>query len=126
MKSGISTNISDPRLYVRLNDKESKSTSRCALINLVSLQLRQTVYHCTECDLGFDLGMKLVRDRVRRTLTISQPEYLEDLREECGFTSTGPMTPLVDKPWEPESKRNPALDKPRIQLYQSKVGAILW
>ena len=40
----------------------------------------QEVYKCVESDLGFYLGMKLVRDRVRRTITISQPGYLEDLR----------------------------------------------
>ena len=68
-----------------------------------------------------------MRDRVRRTITISQPGYLDDLREEYGITSTvGPMTPMVDKPREPESESNPALDKADIQLYQSKVGAILW
>ena len=87
----------------------------------------RSAYNCTESDLGFYLGMKLVRDRVRRTITISQPGYLEDLREEYGITSTQcPMTPMVDKMREPESESNPALDKAGIQLYQSKVGAILW
>ena len=95
-------------------------------MTLASLRVR-SAYNCTESDLGFYLGMKLVRDRVRRTITISQPGYLEDLREEYGITSTQcPMTPMVDKMREPESESNPALDKAGIQLYQSKVGAILW
>ena len=71
--------------------------------------------------------MKLVRDRVRRTITISQPGYMEDLREEYGITSThGPLTPMVDKPREPESDSNPPLDGAGIKLYQRKVGSALW
>ena len=48
--------------------------------------------------------MKLVRGRVRRAITISQPGYLEDLRDKFGInTITGPLTPMVDEPREPES-----------------------
>ena len=68
-----------------------------------------------------------MRDRVMRTITISEPGYLEDLEVESGITSTmGPMTPMVDGLREPESDSNPAQDKAAMQLYQSKVGAILW
>ena len=71
----------------------------------------QMVYRCVEGDLCSYLGMKLVRDRVRRTITISQPGYIEDLREDYGITSThGPLTPMVDKPREPESDSNPLMD----------------
>ena len=35
----------------------------------------RAVCHCTESDLEFYLGLKLVRDRVRRTITTSQPGY---------------------------------------------------
>ena len=87
----------------------------------------KAVYHCTESDLSFYLGLKLVHDRVRRTITIAQLGYLEDLKEEYEINSTvGSMTPMVDKPREPESDTKPALNKAGIQLYQSNVGAILW
>ena len=87
----------------------------------------QEVYRCVESDLGFYLGMKLVRDRVARTITVSQPGYMEDLREDFGITSTsGPLTPMVDKEREPESDTNPPLDAAGIKLYQSKVGSALW
>ena len=87
----------------------------------------RTVYNCVEGDLGAYLGMQLVRDRVKRTITISQPGYLEDLREQFGITSTmGPLTPMVDKEREPESESNPRLDAAGIRLYQSKVGSVLW
>ena len=71
----------------------------------------QEVYNCVEGDQGFYLGMKLVRDRVRRTITISQPGYLDDLREEFGITSTtGPLTLMVDKPQEQSQSQTPTLD----------------
>ena len=45
----------------------------------------------------------------------------------CDITSTeGPLTPMVDKPREPESDSNPLLDAAGVQLYQSKVGSTLW
>ena len=82
---------------------------------------------CLEGDLDFNLGMKVVRDRVKRTITISQPGYLEDVRAEYGITPTkGPLTPMVDKPREPESVTNPRLDAVDTQPYQSKVGSLLW
>ena len=78
-----------------------------------------------EGDLGYYLGMQLVRDRAKRTITISQPGYLEDLREQFGITNTqGPLTPMVEKEREPES--NPRQDAAGIKLFQSKVGSILW
>ena len=58
---------------------------------------------------------------------MSQPGYLEDLRAEYGITSTkGPLTPMVDKPREPESGTIPRLNTAGIHLYQSKVGSTLW
>ena len=78
----------------------------------------QEVYQCVEGDLGIFFGIQLVHDRVRRTITISQPGYLEDLRDEFGITSTtGPLTPMVDMPREPESATNPRLDAAGIKLY---------
>ena len=36
------------------------------------------------------------------------------------------MTPMVDKPREPESATNPRLDTAGIKLYQKMVGSVLW
>ena len=91
----------------------------------VVAQIR-AIYQCAEGDLDFYLGMKVVRDRAKRTITISQPGYLDDLRAEYGITSTkGPLTPMVDKPREPEPETNPRLNTAGIQLYQSKVSPTL-
>ena len=66
-----------------------------------------TVYTCVEGDLGSYLGTQLVRDRVKHTITISQPGYLENMREQFGITSTtAPLTPIVDKERESESESN--------------------
>ena len=77
--------------------------------------------------MDFYLDMQVVRDRVKRTITISQPGFLDDLRAEYGITSTkGPLTPMVENPREPESATNPRLNNAGIQLHQSKVGSTLW
>ena len=70
--------------------------------------------------------MQLVRDRVKRTITNSQPGYLEDLREQFVLTSKqAPLTPMVNKEREPESETNPRLDASGTRLHQSKVGSVL-
>ena len=71
--------------------------------------------------------MKVARDRVKRTITISQPGYLEELRAEYDITSAkGSLTPMVDKPRETESDSNPQLNAVSVHLYQSNVGSTLW
>ena len=135
---GFIPTVSDPRLYVRLHADGTKvyiavhvddfgiAASNTALMKEVVDHIK-VIYQCVEGDLDFYLGMQVVRDRVKRTITISQPGYLEDLRAEYGITSTkGPLTPMVDKPREPESDSNPRLNAAGIQLYQSKVGSTLW
>ena len=85
----------------------------------------RSVYNCVEGDLGAYLGMQLVRDRVKRTITITQLGYLEDLREQFNITSIfGPLTPMIGK--ERESASNSRLDAAGTRLYQSKVGSVLW
>ena len=79
-----------------------------------------------EVDLGYYLGMKLVRDRVKRTITISQLGYLEDLRGKCDITcKKGSLTPMIDEPWEPEPETSPFLDAAGMKLSQRKVGSEL-
>ena len=134
---GYTPTISDPRLYVKINVDGTKvyiavhvddfgiAASNKSLMKEVVNQIR-AIYQCVEGDLDFYLGMQVVRDRVKRTITVSQPGYLDDLRAEYGITSTkGPLTPMVDKPRESESETNPRLNAAGIQLYQSKVGSTL-
>ena len=135
---GYTPTVSDPRLYVKINVDDTKvyiavhvddfgiAASNMSLMKAVVAQIR-AFYQCVEGDLDFYLGVKVVRDRVKRTITISQPGYLDDLRAGYGITSTkGPLTPMVDKPRELESATNPRLNAAGIQLYQSKVESTLW
>ena len=135
---GFTPTVSDPRLYVRLLEDGTKAyiavhvddfgiaASNIALKEEAIAAIK-SVYSCVEGDLGSYLGMQLIRDRIKRTITISQPGYLEDLREQFGITSTqGPLTPMIDKEREPESPSNPRLDAAGTKLYQSKVGSLLW
>ena len=132
---GFTPTVSDPRLYIRLLADGAKVyvavhvddfgvAATSVALKQETMAAIQEVYRCVESDLGFYLGMQLVRDRVRRTITVSQPGYMEDLREEYAITSTsGPLTPMVDKEREPESDTNPLLDANGIKLYQRKVGS---
>ena len=66
-----------------------------------------------EGELGRYLGMRTGRDRVKRTITISQPG-VERLREELGIS-------MMHKPREQQFGTNP-LDAAGIKLYQRQVG----
>ena len=69
---------------------------------------KQEVYKCVEVDLELYVG-------IRRYFIISQPGYLEDLREESG----------INKPREPESETNTQLNPAGIKMLQSMVGSSL-
>ena len=90
--------VSDSRHYVKINVDDTKvyiavhvddfgiAASNKSLMKEAIAQI-ESIYQCVEGDLDFYLGTKVVRDRVRRTITISQPRYLDDLRAEYGITS---------------------------------------
>ena len=97
------------------------------LLKKETMEAIQEVCRCVESDLGNYLGIKLVRDRVRCIITISQPGHMEDLWEEYRINSTlVPLTPLVDKEREPVSDSNPLLDAAFIKIHQRKVSSALW
>ena len=118
--------VDGTKAYVAVHVDDFGVAASTVALKVETMAAIQEVCRCVESDLGFYLGMKLVRDRVARTITISQPGYMEDMREEYGITSThGPLKPMVDKEKEPESDTNPPLDAAGIKLYQSKVGSAL-
>lgn len=115
-------NSDDTKVYIAVHvDDFGIAASNKVMMAEVKAQIKQH-YACVEGDLGYYLGMKVARDRVKRSITISQPGC-----DEYDIKSTkGPLTPMVDKPREPESATNPRLNAAGIQLYQSKVGSCLW
>ena len=74
--------VSDPRLYVKLNGDGTKvyiavhvddfgiAANNKTLMKEAIAQIK-SIYQCVEGDLDFYLGMKVVRDRVKRTIKIS-------------------------------------------------------
>ena len=81
----------------------------------------KAIYQCAEGDLDCYLGMEVVSDRVKRTIIISHPGYLDDLRAEYGITSTeGSLTPMVDKPRQPESETNRRINTAGISYISPK------
>ena len=71
-------------------------------------------------DLDFYLDMKVASNRVKRSITTKQPGMFDELRLEYGATSTeGLLTPMVDKPREPESGFYHRLNVASTQLYQA-------
>ena len=99
--------MDDTKVYVAVHVDDFCMVASMTTLKEETVAAIQQVYRCVESDLAFYLGMKLVRDRVARTITISKPGYMEDLREEYGITcTTGPLTPMVGKPREPESEKN--------------------
>jgi hypothetical protein len=71
------------------------------------------------------LGCYIVRDRVFRTLTFSQSQYVEDIRDHFGMTTCNPSpTPMSSKP-----TANNILDLPldvKSFLFSSLVGKLLY
>ena len=78
--------VSDPRLYVKFNGDGTKiynavhvddfgiAARNKSPIEEVVAQIK-VIYQCVDGDLDFYLGMQVARDRVKRTITISQLGY---------------------------------------------------
>ena len=91
--------VSDPCLYDRLNGDGTKvyiighvddlgtAANNKALTKEVVAQIK-VICQRVEGKLDFYLGMKVVRDRDKRTITIFPTRYLENLRAEFGITGT--------------------------------------
>ena len=81
---GFAPTVNDPRKYARMLADGPKAyctvhvddfgiaAGTSALKQLTMTAIR-TVYNCVERDLGAYLGMQRASDRVKRTITISQP-----------------------------------------------------
>ena len=102
------------------------ATSTVAMMDSLVAQI-QAIYQTTESDMNYYLGMLITRDRTNRTLTISQPGYIDELIDNFTVnTHIRPQTPMIDKSRLPESVSNQLLPPSGQQLYQSKVGCALW
>ena len=72
-------NVDGIKVYIAVHvDDFGIAASNKSLMKQVLAQIK-AIYQCVEGDLDFYLGMKIVSDKVERTITISQPGYLDDL-----------------------------------------------
>ncbi len=91
-------------------------------------QMKKNYNLTTESEVDFHLGMILTRDRPNKTITISQPGYIEEMLSTCNIpedVTSYPLTPMSDAPRNLQSDTNKLLDKKGIEDYQSKVGSLL-
>ncbi len=90
----------------------------------------QKIYNLTtEDEVDFHLGVVLTRDRPNKTITISQPGYIEEMLSTYNIPldiTSYPLTPMSDAPRNLPSDTNKLLDKKGIGDYQSKVGSLLY
>ena len=72
------------------------------------------------------LGMQIVRDRKKRTLTINQTKYIENMAKRFDLTEAKPVyTPLEPKISLQKSKDKSELH-PDNELYRSIVGSAMY
>ena len=70
------------------------------------------------------LGMKITRDRLKKTLTISQPQYVNEILSRFNMSNCKPAaTPLVPKS---TLKRATTTDEPTKAPYGELVGCLLY
>ena len=69
------------------------------------------------------LGMEITRDRARRTISLSQRQYIQDILEKFGQANARPIsTPMA------ANSKLPKLDAPDFdeKLYQSALGCLMY
>ena len=84
----------------------------------------------TMTDLGevsLILGMKITRDRVNKTLRISQTDYTMSILERFGMMDCNPAsTPSVGGELPLDQPADTLLDEDGVKAYQSLVGSLLY
>lgn len=138
---GFKATISDPGLYIKQLDSGQYIyifvhvddfgiiSPTTAIGTEIMEQMRKIYNLTTEDEVDFHLGMVLTRDRVNKTITISQPGYTEEMLTTYNIpldTNSYPLTPMSDAPRNLPSETNQLLDKKGIEDYQSKVGSLLY
>lgn len=86
-------------------------------------------------DLTYYLGMYIVRDRINKSIILSQPGYIDDLlityKIVCDGSQLFPATPMLDLPHPSQISPHPLtrdklLSPLLITEYQARVGSLLY
>ena len=136
---GFVPTVSDPRLYKKVYpdgqisyilihvDDLLVSAKSIAMIDDIFTELRKTYQITSSDDAEHYVGMYITRNWKEKSITVTQPGYIEELIDDYNVTcSTYPATPMVETPRLPSSSTNSLLSKKLIELYQSKVGSLLY
>ena len=67
--------------------------------------------------------MEIGRDRARRTLTISQGRYIEDILEHHGMSACWPVTTPIEVHLKLNKLSEPTID---AKQYQSALGSLMY
>jgi hypothetical protein len=144
---GFIPNITDPCVYtkkvkgeyifvtVHVDDFGIMAPTK-ALVQATIEGLARTYKLVITPDLKFYLGLNIARDRVNRTITLSQDGYVEEFLDTYGIIPSAstnfPLTPMAstetnprdETPFKMEQSLFPILSPPMITLYQAKVGSL--
>ena len=136
---GFNPTMSDPHIYVKFYKDGTKAyisvhvddlgiaASNLNIINDIKIELQKVYKLEFNTDFNYYLGLYIERDRINRTIKVSQPGYIADLIDTYQIDiSHCPLTPMVDTVRPPSSKSNPLLSTAEQTLYMSKVGSCLW
>eukprot|EP01035_Chromulina_nebulosa_P025306 gene25306-33026_t len=131
--------ISDPRLYINTDINGSHNyilihvddlllSGKCThILDSIVSSLQQHFQLSVSTSIDYYLGMLVQRDRSTRTIKISQPGYIEEMIDTYNIScSSYPSTPMIESPRKPSSDTNPLLNSHLIELFQSKVGTLLY
>jgi len=80
-----------------------------------------------EGEIHYILGLKISRDRVRRTMYVSQTAYLEQILREFESVDCDPMAaPTMELQNEEQREKTTLLDAGMASLYRSGIGKLNW
>ena len=130
--------VSDPRIYIKLLPTGDKlyvlvhvDDFLCAGRDMTALKAvcddLALVYQINISTAEHYVGMHVTRDRSNRTITLAQPGYIDEMIDDYQINCTSfPATPMIEVPRVSSSHENPALSSKLTELYQSKVGSLLF
>ena len=135
LKMGFTQSLADPCLYVHLNKKlwllvyVDDIVVAAEMMKEIGWFSNKLSGRFNTKDLGEIskiLGMRVVRDRKNRTITLDQEEYLDAMLNKFGYTqaqSQGRKTPIVDYNHIRPATNNDKLIN--IEEYQQIIGSVM-
>ena len=138
---GFTRLISDPQVFrldkdgdfcllsTFVDDALAAALPGSSLLDFVETELTKTYKITVQKDPHTHLGLKITRDRSRKSLTASQPQYIADLVTRFQVSTTGPFpsTPMSETNLTNMSNYVHLAQLPDLSqtLYMEKVGCLI-